>query len=808
MIKNYLRVAIRNLLKNKSYVLINTFGLGIALACCITAYILVAYNIEFDNFHKDEKVENIFRIHGHVILSGNNKSQVVSAPSPLGPSALKDIAGIKNMVRYAGNAGGAAAVSYINEETGVNNTFGENLVYADSTLFDMFDFPLTAGSHGAFKELNSVFMDQERATKYFGDEDPIGKVLTLGFSRGIEKKFVVRGVFDEIPVNTSIYLPFLIRFEHFIEMREMDSKLWHDWNVPVTFFELEDPSSAPNISPLFDKYLEVRNEGFKEQTVERYELVPFKQKLSRADITWSYINTPIEVEPLIIFIVLGMMILLIACFNLTNTSIALSASRLKEIGVRKSLGAYRQQIASQFMFETLIVIILSLIVGYAMSGWIVPEFVAMWELPYTLKDLEGINLIITLVILVFTACILAGIYPSLFSSKFNTVSLLKGTIKVKGTNRLTRTLVSMQFAISVIVLIGGVVFIQNSAFQDSVDFGYDKEKLMLVDIQSEQEYKAISAKAKSNPIIQSVGATEHHIGWSAYSNPVMFENVEYEVQHLEFGENYFETMDFVFTRGRPIDYDKTSDYENAIVVSEQLLKTLNIQGDPIGQFITIREQKKRIVGVIEDFVDHIYSTNNGSTEIKKPFVFYATFPERWRNIVVRADEGDLADAKDYLEEVWKQEFPTKPFNSRFQDDVVLQGSRQLNGNLKKIFLFLTILGGLLSASGIFSLASLNIAKRTKEIGIRKALGASVGNVVMLLNKEFVIILSIAGVLGSIGGYFGTTWMLDMIYAFHVNVGIIPIFLCAAGIFLIGILTTSFTIFRAAKANPVDTLRDE
>lgn len=803
MIRNYLLIALRNLLKNKHYVIINTFGLGIAMACCLTAYILIAFNIEFDDFHEKSKVDNIFRIHSHVVINGSDYREAVSTPSPVAPMATQDISGIKRFVRVAGSQGGGASVSYINEETNINNTFGEYISYADSTLFEMFDLPLVAGSHEAFKNLHSIFINEDIAVKYFGDDDPIGKVLTLSFSRGVVKKVIVGGVLAKIPVNNSFIMPMLMRFEHFEEMRALDQPPWGDWNVPATLFELEDPSKAEEIASFFDRYLPRRNEAFKEQVVERVSLVPFKTRLNQNDMTWSYLNAPIPTEPLLIFIVLAIMILLIACFNLTNTSIAMVANRLKEIGVRKSMGAKKSQVVSQFMLETVLVTLFALITGYAMSMVIVPEFTAMWELPYGISDLSGVNLVIALLLLVFMASILAGIYPSLFSAKLDTINLLKGNVRVKGTNFLTRSLVTTQFAISVIVLTGGVVFIQNTKFQENIDFGYQKEKLMIIDIKSENEYHALAAKAKLNPKIEEVGSTEHQIGYSTYPNPISFAGQEFEVQHLEFGKNYFETMDFEFIQGRAIDYDKANDFNEAAVVSRQFLKSLDIQGDPIGQYVTVREQKKKIVGVIEDFVDNVFRSKD-----PEPYIFYATVGERWRNMVVRAQSGDLKAANEYLEKNWKEMYPTKPYVSNYQEDLLLAGTRQTNGNLKKIFLFLTVLGGLLSASGIYSLASLNIARRTKELGIRKALGATTQNILYLLNKEFIMLLMLAGIFGGIGGYFGTNWIMDLIYAFHIPVRFAPILLSSLTIFTIGIITTSATIYRGARANPADTLRNE
>jgi ABC-type antimicrobial peptide transport system permease subunit len=779
MLKNYLIIAIRNLLKKKSYVIINMFGLGIALACCITSYILVAYNIEFDHFHRDKLTDQVYRLHAQVILNGGDKKEAIGAPHPIAPTATADFTGIDSFLRFAGNATGGVSVSYQNEEEEISKTFSENVVFADSTLFDMFNFPLVKGNHDAFKEQSSVFIDENIAIKYFGDEDPIGKIFTMGFSRGVQKQFVVGGVIKKIPLNSSIYLPIVIRFEHFEELRAMDQPPWGDWNVPATFFLLEDPESANQTAKLFDKFLSQRNDAFKEQEVTHYSLEPFHSKLDRKDMTWSYLNVPIEIEPLIIFVVLAFMILLIACFNLTNTSIAMTTSRLKEIGIRKSLGAHRKQIMTQLMLETLLVIILSLLVGYAMSKIIVPEFTTMWGLPYGMSDLSGINLVITLLVLVFLAAIMIGLYPSYFGTKFHTVFLLKGNIKVKGTSFLTRALVSTQFALSIIVLIAGIIFIQNTNYQEGIEFGYEKEKLLSISIQDPKAYDRIQAKALQIPNILQIGATEHQVGQSTYPNPITYKETEYEVNHLEFGENYFETMNFSFVHGRPIDFNRTSDFNEAAVVTEQFVKVLGMQDKPIGEIVNIRGKKKRIVGVIKDFVDNIYV----STE-PVPFIFYATIPERWRQIVVRAEAEDLKIINKELEAAWGDLYPTKPYISRFQEDVLLEGMKQTNRNMQKIFIFLTILGGCLSGTGIYSLASLNIARRKKEIGIRKALGANVKSIMLLLNKEFVIILILAGLVGAIGGYFGTAWLMDLIYAYRIPISLMPILSASFLIFLL------------------------
>ncbi len=254
-------------------------------------------------------------------------------------------------------------------------------------------------------------------------------------------------------------------------------------------------------------------------------------------------------EPLVIFTSMALIILLIACFNLTNTSIAMTAKRLKEVGVRKAIGAARGQIISQFLLETLITISLSLLVGLLMAQLIVPAFASMWNFPYGLEDMNGLNMFIALIILVFLSALLAGMYPALFSSKFKPTQLLKGNVKIKGTNFLTRLLVALQFALSVIVLIGGVVFIQNTRYQDNIKFGYDKEMVMTVRLQGEREFETMEKAIIANPKILSVAVSDGNVGGNNYQTPVGVDTTKYEVQAMGVGKNYFETMGLRLSEG-------------------------------------------------------------------------------------------------------------------------------------------------------------------------------------------------------------------------------------------------------------------
>lgn len=793
MLKNYFMVGFRNLRKNKSYVIINTFGLGIALACCITAYLLLAYNIEFDDFHKDKKVENIYKVHAHFTNTDAELFQSISAPINLGPNAQMDIAGITRFTRYNRESG------YVRSG---DDSYRENVSFADSTFFDMFDFPLLHGSYQSFKEQHTVFLSEETAHKYFRDKNPIGKTLIFNFVNQTELKVIVGGVIKNVPVNSSFVFDLLIRMEHFYDIHNLTIDNWKDWRDPSTFLELASKDQATNVSTQLGKYIERRNKEKTDRTVKTYKLEHFKSVFDQDDIRWGQVNLRISPAPLVVFTSMAMMILLIACFNMTNTSIAMTAKRMKEVGIRKVVGAGKRQIVAQFLFETVIVILFSLITGLALSNILVPAFINMWELDYGMDDLNGLNLLITLLALVFFTSLLAGIYPALFNSKFKPVVLLKGNARIKGTNILTRGLISVQFALSVIVLIGGVIFIQNTKYQEKIKFGYDKDMVLLVNIQSEKEMEVMENEIRRNPDVLQVGTTSHSLGWSSYSVPVGIDTAEYEIRHYAVGKNYFEIMGLPLIDGRGLNLENTTDKEGAVVVNKAFLDKTGLQ-DPIRKVIRVHGVKRHIVGVVENHVDNLFRSRE-----PEPALFYPGIPGEYQYMLVRSNPENLASVKSSVEDTWKKQFPDKPFQCHFQEDLLLGETRKTNANLEKIFLFLTILGGLLSGSGIFSLASLNIEKRGKEIGIRKALGASVENIVHLMNVEFMIILIVSGLLGSVGGYVLTGALLDEIYAYHINVGLVPVLICAFVIFAIGISTTTFTILKGARANPVDTLRDE
>jgi len=793
MIKNYLKIAIRNLLKNKTYLLINSLGMGVAIACCMAAYLLVAFNIEFDSFFDDSKTEKITKVLTHLEHQNGEPYQNLVAPLVMGPIAFDGISGVKRFTRF-GSDGCSMADG--------DKVFSERLNFVDSSFFDMFDFKLLHGSYLNLQNQQAIFLSDQMSEKLFGDEDPTNRTLTVNI-RNREVEMFVGGVFERPPLNTSFFMEAVTRMENYLDIYDVEPNEWEEWREATLFLELDDINQSSAVEEQLNRYVAVRNEAKKDTKTTSYELIPFNETLYEDEANYSYVVSKLPLFPVLIFVILALIILLIACFNLTNTTIALTIKRLKEIGIRKVVGAKRSQIVIQFLFEMTITISLSILVGLALSTIIVPEFAAMWGLQYGMEDLNGINLVFALLIILLISALLAGAFPALNNSKFNPIALLKGATKVKGTSPLTRVLLVIQFSLSVVVLVGGVIFTLNADFQKNVSFGYDMKKIFAVFINGEQQYKQLKSSIAQNAYIEEISVTDHHIGYGSYENPIKIDTSELRTHVYEIGSNYFNAMGMKILEGRNFIEDSQSDYDEAAIVDESFVRFHKLE-NPIDTKLTFQEQQYRIVGVVQDHVSNLFYNDN----LEEGHFYRSARPEQYRVLIARIDPENLVEAKEFIAAKWKELYPNKPFEARSQEEILFTGAMETNRNLTQIFLFITLLGCLLSGSGIYSLANLNIEKRMKEIGVRKVLGATVANIVQLINKEFAIILGLSMILGGIGGYFLTNILLDEIYATHIEVGIFTVILCALLVFIIGIFTTSGTIFKAAVANPATTLRDE
>ena len=703
---SYIKIAFRIFSKYKLSYLINTTGLGLALACCITAYLFVAYELEFDSHHQSPQAANIYKIHSTISIAENREIVRIQAPVPLAPELSKENSSIVNYCRYITED---ALILGENQQP-----FREEIAYADPAIFEMFNFPLLTGSEQSFQEGRQVFLSKAFAKALFKWEDPIGKTLTLHVKNKEAVELVVGGVLKRVHDKNSFILNVLIPFETFLNIYEVDPDSWEEGWKPSTFIQLEPGIIAESLSEEANSFAHIRKDEISSEGRTNYSLEPFMSSFHYDEIESSYVHLRVGFLPLIVTGFMALMILLIACFYLTNTMIALTNKRLKEIGLRKSIGANSFQIFSQFLTESFLVLFFSLILGGLLSIWIVGEFRAIANFKFGLEDLNNANLLVAMLVITVFASVLGGLFPALQNSKLSPVHLIKGSNKLRGTNWFTRILISTEFGLTVIFLIAGQVFYQNIDFQEAIDFGFAKEEVFVVPIEGEDEYFPFKAATENTPMIQEVGATVSHIGLEQASEFIEVDKKKYEVSVVAMGENYLSSMGFEVNAIDPPT--SINPIDQGIWVNEAFLKETKLLA-PFEEKISLQSGQYQILGVVND---HIEDLQEGKET--RPFIFYEEDPTKYAYMVFQTKAGKLEEGRYLAEESWKELFPNRPFESFLQEDLVLESYQQANAGLGKIFIFLTLIGAALSLAGIFSLARLNIAKQEKEIGIRKSWG--------------------------------------------------------------------------------------
>jgi hypothetical protein len=361
-----------------------------------------------------------------------------------------------------------------------------------------------------------------------------------------------------------------------------------------------------------------------------------------------------------------------------------------------------------------------------------------------------------------------------------------------------------QFSLSVIVLIAGVVFVQNAGYQQRVNFGYDYKKVITVSIQGAQDYERLRNALSARPDIRQVAVAHNHLGLlNSFPGTFRLGGRELQTNVYEVGAGYFDAMGLPLVAGRDFREGSESDYRSAVVVDRNFVRNHQLTR-PLGTTITYQGESYLVVGVVENHLTSFF--DKGS--LHKDHVYRVARPAQYRVLVARTGGGSVAQTQREVTRQWKALFPDRPFSGELQEDIVFRGANEYNRNLKRVFLFLTVLGCLLSASGIYSLATLNVQRRIREIGVRKVLGASTPHIFALLNREFAVILALAALLGGAGGFSLTNALLNDLYVHHVPVGLVPVLLSGLLVFGLGIAAASVSILGAARANPVDSLKAE
>jgi putative ABC transport system permease protein len=786
MLRNYLLIAFRNILRNKLFSTVNILGLAFGISSALLIFLWVNDELSVDKFHTN--IDKLYRVMENQQYTDGRLFTFTSTPGPMAPFIKEKYPEIEL----------AARVTWSNRllfQHG-DKSFYEEGHYTDQDFIEMFSFPLVAGDvKTALKDVNSVVISEKMAKKYFGNEDPLGKIFTVN----AKTAFTVTGVMKELPKNASFKFDYLLPFKVFFDENKSWMDQWDNNNIQ-TYLMLGNDVNLADFAKKFKHEIK--------EHVEKTNVELFVQPCGDAYLYGDFENgvqSGGRIEYVKIFFIVAVFVLVIACINFMNLSTAQATKRAKEVGLRKVIGAVPGQLFRQFMGESFVTVLLSSVVAVLLCIVLIPFFNEITGKNLGLDLLDFRTVVIFVTIVVFTAFI-AGGYPALFISEFKPVQVLKGQLK-SGSNAafFRKGLVVLQFSLSIILIISTTVVFRQMNFMQNRDIGFDRNNLLSIwmDGDIHKNYETFRTRLLSEPGIESVTASSQlPISVGNSTSGLQWEGKDPEERILFSNMNvdldFIQTMRMEMVEGRPFDRNLITDSSNYIV-NEKAAAKFGFKNGTAGQDITMWEEKGKIIGVVKDF-------NFGSLHNPiDPLIL--RIDASWMNcLLVRAKQDQTEAALRSLEKLWKEYAPGYPFKYSFlnQDWEEFYKAEDQRG---KVFNILATLSIFISCLGLFGLSAFSAERRTKELGVRKALGATTGGLVQLMSREFSILVLIASILGCPVGWYVMTQWLDH-YAYHVDVGYITLIVAALICLAISLLTISYHSLKVATSDPVKSLRYE
>ncbi len=778
------------MIRNQFFVIINVLGLGIALACVIVAYAFFKFDHDFDSFHTQK--DDIYKVSITKDVNGNRKTYGVT-PASLGSAMKKSLSGIDNVIRYTANSIPIRFGKHI---------FNEHIAFVDTDFFDVFDFEMTTGDKNSIRDKNNILISQKMAGILFNDGDPIGKVITLYPIDSDEDYFLtISGVFKDIPDNSTLRFDALTAIENNFTFSNIEEHSWEEW-VDATFLKVSDNNRIPLINEQLKKFVETFNDVRKDWPIESF----YTEKLNDIpynDEMYAYrLNGGQGLTGNLFVGILAVIILLLACLNFMNTFLAISNRRLKEIGINKVLGGVRRHSIFQFLGESIILCFIALFFALTIAPFLLDAWNTLVGMELAIQYSNNLLFWLFLVVLLIFTGVFAGAYPALYISSFNPVKILKGSVKYKAGGWFSKTLLAIQFLLAIIGNVAAVFFIQNATYQENMYLGFNKDQVIVVPVNTTSELLELKSKLSQSPLIKTIGVSDNHIQYSIYTQSLKWMDVEHSVGVLNIGKGYFEAMKIQLKDGRYFDQDfKESERGRAIIVNEKLVEDYGWKS-AIGKRLKLNDSIEYIViGEMKNFYQ-----NGFNTKIQ-PTILKLGKTEKMDIIVVDVETGNLKKVNDYIKNEWEKIIPDKPYTGFYQNQKMAEDKKS-HSSIVMIFLFVGSISVLLSLVGLYSLISLNIIKKTKEIGIRKVLGAPTPRLIRIISKEFILIVLIGSVLGSALGSLLTFALLDSIYAYHIDFNIWGVLIPVLSILVIAIATLAAKVYSAAHRNPVESLKYE
>lgn len=795
MLRNYFKIAFRNLLRKKVYSAINILGLSIGMTCCMLIFLYVNHELSYDKFHT--KADRIYRL----VTDIKTPTETINIPitsAPMGAYLKKDFPEVEEVVRTYDRG--------VLLQTDQHQYQEDQTLFADASFFDVFDFPLLRGNAGtALADPFSVVLTEDAAKKYFGEQNPVGQSLRMEGAYDL----TVTAIVSNVPSNSQIQFDILISMSTLLE--KLDREKAEEWSTFgfYTFLLLQEHTNAETLEAKFPGFIEQHIGGMKEDKMF-YSL--FVEPLSRV-----YLHTnrggPVigSLSNIYFFSIIAGFILLIACINFMNLATARASERAKEVGIRKVIGALKRQLTAQFLSESVLLSLFAFVLASIFAELLLPAFNQLSGKTIAESIFYGDNNLLLLFLLALGVGILAGIYPAFVLSGFQPVTVLKGRFSGSGRGLLLRKgLVVVQLAISITLIAGTAIVYTQLDYMRSQELGFNKEQMLVINFRRDdkvmQQIEAIKHSLKSHPQVLSVSASS---STPSQSNSGAYTNIENPGGEMQSSNIDLYSVDFDFldqyqiqvVAGRGFSRDFPTDSTQALILNEAAVASYGYSSpqEAIGKRFSQWGREGKIIGVIKDF--HTRSLQQQIRPLTMRVAYNAL-----KLISLHIEGKDIPNTLAALEQQWAALVPHRPFEYFFLDEAFDKQYRNETrfGNLFICFAGLAIF---IACLGLFGLVTFTARQRTKEIGIRKVLGATVANVVALLSKDFLKLVMIGFLVAIPVAWYALNSWLDN-FAYRIDVGVGVFLLAGLAAVLIALATVSWQSIRAALANPVDSLKDE
>lgn len=795
MIKSYFKIAWRNLQKNKLYSFVNIIGLTTGIISCLLIGVYLRHELSYDSFNKNaDRIARVTMEFNH----GGGTQKMACTGTKVGPQFSRMFPEIVDYVRLYKSSQIVKRSNLVFEEN--------NLLYAEPSLFKIFSFKLVNGSVAdALSSPDKMVISQTTAKKYFGDEDPIGKVLKAG-----DRNYTVSAVAADAPSNSQFKFDFLVPFNN---LNQAKKEQYYGANY-ITYLLLKNKDQLQPLQHKIRDYMKVVDKD--ELKLPDGQFVNFYlESLTKVHL---YSNLPGDMEPagsivyVYVLIVVAVLILIIACVNYVNLSIAQSAGRGAEISIRKVMGAGRVQLFTQFIGEALLVTFMGIVLAIGICFFVLPYFNQISGVQFTYAAFFDPPIMIGILVLTVVIGLAAGAYPALLLSNIKLSKILKAGFSFTSGTGTRKSLIIFQFVISIFLIITTVVILQQLSYIRNKDIGYNKSNVVVLPVGYNMSITRISELKKelrNTPGVESVAAANNEPVNVMWGDAIKTdEGKSLTVNALPMDEDFIKTLQLKIIAGNEFDHtdvlqmDTTSNYKNfhySFMLNESAVRALGWTPEQaIGKKIS-KDLPGTVKAVVKDFNFKSFHT------AISPLLIFLDY-DQTSDLFVRVRGNNTSNTIGAIENIWKQEVPERPFEYKFLDDDY-DALYRTEQRAAEVFTTFSCLAILLACLGLFAITAFSVVQRTKEIGIRKVLGANISSIVLLISKDFLLMVFIAIVIASPIAWFASNkWLQDFVYRIHINWWVFIV--AGAASLIIAAITISVQAIKAALANPVKSLKSE